>query len=223
MSRIMIVGGGGFGLEMYGYLTSYFGSIDSYEPAMIGILDDNPECEVVRKIASVQYFGGIQAYQPKLGDAVTITSGNVTTRLKIAEALQARGARLLTYIHPTALIAKTAVISKGAIICPYSIVNADAHVGENVVVNVFCSIGHGANVGAHSVLSPYCTLSGDSVLGEAGYMGTRATLFPKVVLGANCVVDAHSPVKQSTPDRKIITMRGQYLVYDNRGTPKGLN
>ena len=51
-------------------------------------------------------------------------------------------------------------------------------------------------------------------------MGTRATLFPKVVLGANCVVDAHSPVKQSAPDRKLISMRGQYLVLDNRLAPK---
>ena len=156
-----------------------------------------------------------------IGDAVIIAIGSVAARRKVADLLRARGARLLTFIHSTALIADTATIGEGAIICPHTIVNAGAHVGENVAVNVFCSVGHGARIGAHSVLSPYCSLSGDSELGESGFMGTRATLFPKVVLGADCVVDAHSAVKQSAPDRKIIATRGQYLVLDNRIAPRG--
>lgn len=224
MSRILIAGGGGFGLEMYAYLTGAFASMPSGtqrpEPTMVGILNDGPDCEVLRKMPQAPYVGSIQDYQPQPGDAVTITIGDAAARRKVAQMLRARGARLLTYIHPTALVADTATVGEGAIICPHSIVNAGAQVGENVVVNVFCSIGHGAQVGAHSVLSPYCALSGDSILGEGGFMGTRATLFPKVVLGANCVVDAHSPAKQSAPDRKIISMRGQYLVLDNRLAPK---
>lgn len=220
MSRILIAGGGGFGLEMYGYITADVTRGLYPEGTLVGILNDGPDCEVLRKEPNAQYLGSIQEYQPQPGDAVAIAIGSVLARRKIADLLSARGANLLTYIHPTALIAATATISKGAIICPFSTVNAGAHVGENAAVNVYCSVGHGAHVGAHSVLSPYCSLSGDSILGECGFMGTRATLFPKVVLGANCVVDAHSPAKQSTPDRKIISMRGQYLVLDNRAAPK---
>ena len=220
MSRILIAGGGGFGLEMYSYITADIARGAYPEATVVSILNDGPDCEVLRKVPNAQYFGSIQDYLPQPGDAVTIAIGSVLARRKIAEMLCARGANLLTYIHHTALIAATATISKGAIICPYTTVNAGAHVGENAAVNVYCSVGHGARVGAHSVLSPYCSLSGDSVLGECGFMGTRATLFPKVVLGANCVVDAHSPAKQSTPDRKIISMRGQYLVLDNRAVPR---
>jgi len=221
MSRILIAGGGGFGLELYGYISADLASVERPEPPLVGILDDDPECEVRRKAPQAHYFGRIQDYQPQPGDAVISAFGSASTRRKVAGLLHARGARWMTYIHPTALIADSATIGEGAIVCPYSIVNAGAHVGENVAVNVFCSIGHGARVGAHSVLSPYCSLSGDSALGEAGFMGTRATLFPKVVLGSDCVVDAHSPVKQSAPDRKIISTRGQYLVLDNRSTPNG--
>ena len=220
MARILIAGGGGFGLELYGYLSADLASVERPEPTIVGILNDDPDCEVLRKIPQAQYFGSIQDYQPQPGDAVTIAIGSAPARRKIAELFQSRNASWLTYIHPTALVADSATIGEGAIICPHSIVNAGAQVGDNVAVNVFCSIGHGARVGAHSVLSPYCSLSGDSALGEAGFMGTRATLFPKVVLGNDCVVDAHSPVKQSAPDRKIISTRGQYLVLDNRAAPK---
>lgn len=218
MSRILIAGGGGFGLEMYSYLSSAPASAE--QPATIGILNDGPDCEVLRRIPQAQYCGTIKDYQPEPGDAVTIAIGDSAARRRLADTLRARGARLLTYIHPSALIADSATIGEGAIICPYSIVNAYARVGENAAVNVFCSVGHGAAVGAHSVLSPYCSLNGDSVLGECGFMGTGATLFPKVVLGAHCVVDAHSPVRQSAADRKVISMRGQYLVLDNRTAPK---
>lgn len=220
MSRILIAGGGGFGLEMYSYISAELAAVERPEPTVIGILNDSQDCEVLRKIPQALYFGSIQDYQPRLGDAVTIAIGSASARRKIAELLRGRGAHWLTYIHPTAWVADTATIGEGSIICPNSIVNAGAHIEENVAVNVFCSVGHGARIGAHSVLSPYCSLSGDSALGEGGFMGTRATLFPKVVLGSNCVVDAHTPVKQSTPDRKIISSRGQYLVLDNRTAPK---
>lgn len=220
MSRILIAGGGGFGLEMYSYITADLTAIEQPAPPVVGILNDGPDCEVLRKIPHAQYFGSIQDYQPAPGDTVTIAVGSTAARRKIADLLRARGTRLLTYIHPTALVAETATIGEGVIVCPNSIVNAGAHVDTNVAINVFCSVGHGARIGAHSVLSPYCSLSGDSALGEGGFMGTRATLFPKVVLGAACVVDAHSAVKQSTPDRKIISTRGQYLVLDNRSAPR---
>lgn len=216
MSRIYIAGGGGFGLELYDFLTARPGAIELAEHSVIGILDDSPTCEVLRHAPRAQYCGTIQDFRPEPEDSVAIAIGNAFVRRKIANLLRARGARLLTYIDPTALVAPSSTIGEGAIICPYSIVNAGASVGENVLVNVFCCIGHGAQTGAHSVLSPYCSLSGDSVLGECGFMGTRATLFPKVVLGARCTVDAHSAVRQSAPDQKIISVRGQYLVLDNR-------
>ncbi len=223
MPRILIAGGGGFGLEMYGYISADLAiaePAEPTEPTILGILNDSPDCEVLRKIPRATYLGSIQDYQPQTGDAVTIALGSAAARRKIAELLRGRGAHWLTYVHRTAWVADTATIGEGSIICPNSIVNASAHIEENVAVNVFCSVGHGARIGAHSVLSPYCSLSGDSVLGEGGFMGTRATLFPKVVLGSNSVVDAHTPVRQSAPDRKIISSRGQYVVLDNRSAPK---
>ena len=220
MGRILIACGGGFGLEMYSYITADIASSHLPEDTIVGILNDTEDCEVLRKIPQANYFGTIKNYHPEPNDSVTIAIGNPADRHNIFSLIRTRGARLLTYIHRTALIAKTATISEGAIIFANSIVNAEAYIGNNVVVNVFCSIGHGAQVGAHSVLSPYCSLSGDSALGENGFMGTRATLFPKVVLGPDCMVDAHSPVRQSAAARKIISMRGQYLVLDNRAIPK---
>lgn len=218
-TRILIVGGGGFGLEMLGYLRAE----QARNPAAPGvaILNDGADCQVLQRHPEVAYAGPIADYQPQPGDALTIAIGNAPARRRIAALLQARGAQWLTYVHPTAMVAATASLGAGAIVGPFCVVNASAVVEENAVVNMFCNIGHGARVGAHAVLSPYCALSGDSVLGAGSFMGTRATLFPKIVLGEDCVVDAHSAVRQSAPARKLITTRGQYLVLDQRATPTG--
>lgn len=216
MTRILIAGGGGFGLEVLDYLLEDISNGQLAEHTFGGILNDGADCEVLRKSPQTAYAGTIAEYRPQADDAVIIAVGSVAGRKKIAALMAAVGAPLFTYAHSSARISRSARLGRGAIVCPNSIVNAGASVDENAVVNVFCSIGHGSRVGAHSVISPFCSLSGDSALGALGFMGTRATLFPKVQLGRQCVVDAHSAVRQSAPDGKLISVRGEYRVIDNR-------
>ena len=219
MSRILIAGGGGFGLEMYGYITTDIAAGHIKNSNQVGVLNDSQDCQVLRKIPQANYYGSIQDYHPEPGDSVTIAIGDALGRRKVADLLRSRNTHLMTYIHPTALISSTARISEGVIICPNSIVNADAYIGCNVAINVFCSVGHGANVGAHSVLSPYCSLNGDATLGACGFMGSGATIFPKISVGDCCVIDAHTAVRYPASDNKMISVRGQYLVVKNRPLP----
>jgi UDP-3-O-[3-hydroxymyristoyl] glucosamine N-acyltransferase len=216
MTRVLLCGGGGFGREVLEYLRGDVeaGVLPGLEIG--GLLNDTASCELLASCPELPYLGCPQDFVPATGDAVLITLGSVDLRRRMADTLTARGVNLYTYAHRSAWISPSAKLSPGVLVCPNSIVNAGAVLDTNVAVNVFCSIGHGAKVGAHAVLSPYCALSGNSELGESGFMGTRATLFPGVVLGQGCIVDAHSAVKQSAPAGKVISVRGQYLVLDNR-------
>lgn len=218
-NKIIIAGGGGFGLELWSYVNQDI--ISGYLPncELIGLLNDDQDCELLRFNPSIVYKGSIKGYQCQSNEIVLIAVGSVVGRRKIAEQVKANGGKLFTYVHPSVIVAPTASIGNGSVICPNSIVNTGAVVGDNSAINVFCSIGHGAKIGADSVLSPYCALSGDSVLGSGSFMGTRATIFPKVRLGDACVVDAHTAVRQSADSAKIISSRGQYLVVNNRFAP----
>ena len=149
----------------------------------LGVLDDNPECELISKSPSAIYFGSLTNYKPKGDEVVLIAIGNAQVRFRAFNQVQEKGLPLFTFVHPNALIMPDATLGQGAIVCPNTIVNAGAHVGDNVAINVFCSIGHGAFIGAHSVLSPYSAICGDSSLGVCCFMGTRATLFPGVSMG----------------------------------------
>lgn len=216
MKRVLIVGGGGFGLELYGYIQADIAAGRLSGFVLGGVLDDSAQCELMRKTSDAAYLGPLRNYIPAGDEVVLIALGNATNRMKLGNDLATRGLVQWTYVHPSAWVSPTATLGKGVIVSPNCVINANAQVGDNVAINVFCSIGHGAVIGAHSVLSPFSALSGDASLGERCFLGTRATLFPKVSMGNGCVVDAHSAVKQSVGDKKIVSVRGQYIVVDNR-------
>jgi hypothetical protein len=214
--RFIIIDGGGFGLELYTYLSHDIQSGALPDHCTIGVLDDNAACELMTRIPGANYLGQAQDFVPLAGDQALIASGGVSRRTKMYKLAKERAIPLGTYVHPSAWVAPNATIGQGVIVCPNCVVSAFAVISDNVAVNVFCGVGHGSKVGEHSVMGPYSVVNGDTTLGEGCFLGSRATLFPKVVLGKGCMVDAHTAVKASAGDFKIISVKGQYLVLDNR-------
>ena len=214
--KIAIFGGGGFGREIGHYFLGdvAVGRYPGIELA--GVVDSNPECELVRCSPEFKYLGDLGELKNPSDYCYLVAVGTVKKRKKIAIELQSLGLELFTYIHSNTIIASDARIGLGSIIGPGSIVNTGASIGICCAINVFCSIGHDAVVGAYSVLSPYSAMNGNSEVGESCFLGTRATLFPGTKIGKSCIVDSHSFVKASLGDRKIISARCKYLVVDNR-------
>lgn len=214
--RFIIIGGGGFGLELYTYISHDIQSGALPRHSTIGVLDDVAECDLMARLPEASYLGQVKEFVPLEEDRALISIGNVADRKKMYQLAHERQIPLGTYIHPSAWIAPNATIGQGVIVCPNCVVSACAEILDNVAVNVFCGVGHGARVGKHSVMGPYSVLNGDTSLGEGCYLGSRATLFPGVMLGKGCMVDSHTAVKASAGDFKIISVRGQYLVLDNK-------
>ncbi len=221
--RFIIIGGGGFGLELYTYILCDIQSGRLPNSCTISVLDEVADCELLTRMPELSYLGRVQEFVPSEGDQALIAIGSVGNRKKMYKIAQERHIPMATYIHSSAWVAPSASIGKGCIVSPNCVVSAYAEVSDNVAINVFCGVGHGAKVGAHSVMGPCSVINGDTILGEGCYLGSRATLFPSVVLGKGCVVDTHTAVKASAGDFKIITVRGKYLVLDNRLAERSLD
>lgn len=215
MKQIVVAGAGGFGREVAEYLRQDIlaGALPGY--TVRGLVDDNAEPEK-RAPIPLPYLGSIPEYRPEADDVICIAVGSPEGRRLVQRQLANVGAQFLTYVHSSVFVAQDAVIGTGVIVCPNSIVNSGAVLEDFSVLNVFCSAGHGCRVGAFSVLSPYAALNGNSRIGADCFLATRATIFPWVSLGEKCVVDSHAYVKASVGDKKIISVRGDYSVLDNR-------
>lgn len=82
-------------------------------------------------------------------------------------------------IHPTAVVAPTASIGKGAIVGPLCVVEDFAVVGDNVNLISQVYVGTRVRIGANSVLYPQV------VLREDVYVGERCIIHPGAVLGSD--------------------------------------
>lgn len=198
--RILIVGAGGFGREVLqwardawprhaarlaGFLSNDARVLDGFEPGL-SILD-SPE-----------------NYRPLPGDFLLLAIGVPYVRRQVAESLLARGAEFLTLVHPTAVVAASATIGAGSILCPYAIVSDSASLGRFALLNYHASIGHDASAGDYTVLSPYATLGGHAQIEPDVFMGLHASVGPGKRVGARSKVSANSCALANAPADSIV-------------------
>ena len=200
VSRILIVGAGGFGREVLQWARDawpeHVSRIAGFLSAERGRLDHHA--------CSLEIIGDPDRYEPQSGDALLLAIGIPVIRRQVAESLRLRGAMFLTLVHPTAIVAPTATIGEGSVICPYAIVSDAARVGAFVLMNYHSSLGHDASAGDHAVLSPYATLGGNSHIGEDVFMGLHASVGPGKRIGTRSKVSANSCALSDAPPESII-------------------
>lgn len=212
MKNLIFVGGGGYFLELFEYISTDIAEGRVNSLSIYGFLDD----KIPSKIMPCPYLGNIENYEVQPEDIFIVAIGNVFHRKKIFTMLKYKSASFYTYKHSSAIVSLSAKIGEGSIVCPFTIINANAIVEENVSLNVHVSIGHEASVGAHSVVSPYAALNGNSSIGEQSFIGTRSTVFPSIKVGAFCTVDSHVAVRKSCEEKMLLSERTTFSAIKNR-------
>lgn len=208
IDSVVIAGAGGFGMEVFDYL-----SADSREggPVVAGFIDDGAANPIPGELGTA-HLGAIADYRAVQGQAVVVAVGSVKGRRHILAMLAEAGVYSPPFVAGSTVISPNAQLGDGVLVCPFTVVNRNAVLARGVAVNVHCSVGHGARVGEFSILSPYAALNGDASIGDGCFLGTRATIYPRTQLGAGCIVDSHTGVRASAGDRQMISSRGTYQV-----------
>ena len=215
MKKIIIAGCGGFGQEVYGYIAKDIKERRLTNVELVGVIDDSEESYKSSGI-DLPLLGSISSYKFDKETYVILCVGEVKLRAELISTLLQNKGNLYTYIHSSCYIADSSHISDGVIVCPQSIVNANAIVSPTVVINVCSSVGHGVRIGEGSILSPYCALNGDASIGRHCFLGTRATIYPGVSLADNSIVDTHSAVRKTVVEPSVISNRANYICVPNR-------
>ena len=198
--RIIIVGAGGFGREVLQWARHAW---HEHQRKIAGFLSDDPQ-KLDGHSTGLPILGSPADFEPRPGDYLLLGIGIPGVRRGVAEQLQARGAKFLTLIHPTAIVADAATIGVGTVICPYAVVSDAVRLGRFVLVNYHASLGHDAEAGDYVVLSPYATLGGYAAVGPDVFLAIHATVGPNVSLGAGTAVSANSAALSEAPARSFV-------------------
>lgn len=193
MKDLYIVGAGGFGREVYGWLCA-MGESDDWQ--FCGFLDDNSEA-----LTGLDYDKGVVApihdFEVNAAQLFVCGIGDVSTKIKLCKPLLEKGAQFLTVVHPTALVGKNVRLGKGVVLCPGVILTCDIEVGDLVMINCRSSVGHDVTIGDWSTISAHCDLTGHTQLGRGVFMGSGARIIPGKSVGDDAVVGAGSVVIRS--------------------------
>jgi len=212
---VVIAGAGGFALEVADYLLA-----ESRQGGLpvAGVLVDADHYDA-RHLAAIAlpYLGTITDFRASDGQVVVVAVGTPQGRRAMLERLWAHHNPTPAFVHENCVISPSSTLERASIVCPFSIVNRHARLHAGSMLNVHCSVGHGAQVGAFSVLCPFSALNGDAVVGSDCFLGTRATIYPRITIGEGCMVDSHTGVRINAGDQQVISHRGSYRVNPRRG------
>ena len=150
MKSLLIVGAGQFG-----QLVKELAELLGYEK--IGFLDDNSESAVGK---TADYWSFIEEYTDFI-----VAIGNPVIRKSVVEMLE-HDYNLCNLIHPTAVISKSAHLSKGCIIEANVVINAESKVGKSSLLNAGSVINHNARVNQYSQIDCNAVVSANAVVPE---------------------------------------------------------
>jgi sugar O-acyltransferase (sialic acid O-acetyltransferase NeuD family) len=187
--QTVLVGAGSFGREVLNWLRDSQPGTE-----VLGFLDDTGTGG-----GGLPCLGPVSDYRANPSHQLLVTIADPRGRSEVVGRLRERGAQFASFIHPSAVIASSARIGEGCILCPLSLVSVDAVIEPFVIVNVHSSVGHDVTVGAFSTLSSHVDLTGFARIGERVSIGSSACVLPKVTVAEDVTIGAGAVVVRAVP------------------------
>jgi sugar O-acyltransferase (sialic acid O-acetyltransferase NeuD family) len=194
--RVVVVGCGGHGQVVADALLCAARAGSDVKP--IGYVDDDP-AQAGLVLLGLPVFGRIEQLAQVPHEGVVVAIGDNQTRHTIFNVLSSRNERLLIARHPSAIVADSATIGPGTMICAGAIVNPCSIIGANVILNTGCSIDHHNQIGDHVHIAPGVHTGGTVTVGEGALVGIGATIMPGLTIGARSTVGAGALVDEDVP------------------------
>lgn len=184
MNDLMIIGASGQGkviadiAEKLGY-------------TRIAFLDDNPNARFCGKYKVVGSSNQASAYRN--ADFI-VAIGNAQVRRRIQDSLVDAGLRVVSLIHPAAVVASDVQIGEGTVVMAGAVINPSARIGRGCIINTCASVDHDCNIGDFVHVSVNAHVAGTVAVGNDTWIGIGAAVTNNVEITADCMIGAGAVV-----------------------------
>jgi sugar O-acyltransferase (sialic acid O-acetyltransferase NeuD family) len=134
---------------------------------------------------------------------IALGVGDNQIRQKLFVQCQSWGVEVISAIHPSAAVSKSAKVKQGTVVMAGAVINPCALIGLAVIVNSGSVIEHDVVVGDYAHVSPNAVMGGESELGPLSHLGLGAVILPRVVVGSRSVIGAGAVVTRNLPDNIV--------------------
>lgn len=177
MRKLAIIGASG-----HGKVVADIARKNGYKD--IVFLDDDEsihECGGYPVIGKSSEAGTIDA------DAI-IGIGNAGVRKQIQETIPDE--KLVTLIHPDAVVAEDVVIGKGTVVMAGTVINPGVRIGKGCIINTCSSVDHDCVVCDYVHIAVGSHLCGTVTVGNGTWIGAGATVSNNVSICSDCMIGA---------------------------------
>ena len=195
MRRLLIIGTGGHGKVVMDCAKKHYDSIafmtnDTHSAGINGypvIYEQENSMDVVLKNF----------------DELIVAIGNNNARLKISLDYAAKGIKLATIIHETAVISESAVIGEGTVILANAVINPFANIGKCCIINTGAIIEHDCILKDGVHISPNAAMGGTVCIGEKTWVCVGSSIANNIKIGENSIIGAGSVIIKDIPDKVL--------------------
>lgn len=165
----------------------------------VGFVDDTPQLRGT-SVLGLEVLGPVASLADVAHDAVIIAFGDNRVRRDLTERLLAAGEKFATAIHPTAIIAPSATIGEGTVICAGAMVGTRATIGRGAILNTRASVDHDSSLGDFAHVSAAGTVGAKTHIGEETLISLGASVISEMTVGARTIIGAGAVVVRPIPD-----------------------
>jgi sugar O-acyltransferase (sialic acid O-acetyltransferase NeuD family) len=195
MLDIVIVGAGGFGREVYRWAKDSF---PGTQYRVKGFLSSRPE-DLDGFGFEEKILGDDVSYAVQENDRFVFAIGSIEAKKRSVQRMKARNIKCVNLIHPSAVVASSACLGEGVIVCPFALVSDHVVLGDFVMMNFYSSCGHDTKVGKYGMFSPYATANGFVTMDDEVFLGTHATVTGYRKVGVGAKISANSVAMDDVP------------------------
>ncbi len=180
----------------------------SYE--LLGLLDANRELWGT-EVLGVPVLGGDDLLGRLYAEGVRHAfigvgaAAETASRRRLYEATSRRGFRIISVIHPQAIIGPSVQLGDGPTILAGAVINAASRVGDNVIVNTGAIVEHDCVLGDHVHIATGARLAGGVTVGEGTHIGLGACVRQGIRVGREAIVGSGAVVVDDVVDGVVVT------------------
>jgi len=128
-----------------------------------------------------------------------VAVGDNVARCRISEWLRKKGFSLVSLIHPSVQLARGVTIGDGTVLMPGVVINSDAKIGRDAIINTCSSVDHDCVIGSGVHVAPGSVLCGAVRVGNMAFIGAGTVIIPNISVGSRATVGAGSTVISNIP------------------------
>jgi acetyltransferase EpsM len=198
MSRILLIGGGGFAKEVHEIADLNGHQVIGYVADTAGIVD-------LPHLGSVDRLSELRSQFDQIIVAFgAVDRRSIVRRAELIGRIEAEGYEFASLVSPRATIARGASIGAGAFVAHGVVVSVDAKIGKHAILNTSAVIGHDAVIGERAIVAPCAFLGGAAIIGKDCLVGPNAVVLEGRCVGSNVIISLGSLVLRNVADGMTI-------------------